>query len=870
MSWDSIYKLSLILSVVDNMTSPMNKMTSNAKGNIGVMESLSGTFDSAVKSGMLMTGAGVEIAQGIMKPVEATFDTKRAISELSSLGVEKLEMMENAAKSFSNTWSGTTKSDFITAAYDIKSGIASLSDEGVASYTEMAGITAIATKSTVETMTSLFATGYGIYKDFYSDLSDEQFATLFSAGISTSVKAFKTNGDEMSAAIESLGASATNAKVPLEEQLSVLGMLQATMAGSEAGTKYNAFLRSAVKGGKSLGLSFVDANNQMLSMPEILDKLHGKFGDTIDAAEKLQLQEAFGDEEAVKLIDLLYNKTGDLQNNILSVYESMGMGASATLKMADAINSSDPAAFDKLSQKAHNVAETIGNIVSPKIVEYGNKISGMLDKVDAWAMKNPELVNTIFMVLLALGAFLITGGMLITTVGMVGRSIISMVTMTKQAHDAFKLLSGGAKILLPHIKSLGTGILSFGKTAVTAATSALTPLIASVWSFTAALLANPVTWIVIGIVALITGLVILYNKCEGFRNIVNSIAGVIQEKLSKAFEIAKKVFSGIAQIASVGLNAARTTVQEKLNNIKNAYVENGGGIRGIAAATVEAYKSYYTAGFTFLDKLTGGSLSKIRDKFSEKLEPIRNIFSNVMSAAGATVQEKLNNIRNAYVENGGGIRGIAAATMEAYKSYYTAGFTFVDNLTGGRLTKIINTFRDKINGIKNVVSNSIQWFKNSGRKIMTTFTEGIRSAINHPVETVRTGLQKIRNMLPFSDAKTGPLSKLTLSGTKVMSTLSSGIKKGENLPAIAVNDSFEKIDLSLKKKEGKVKTEDLSQKAGESKEEKGTSVKSTVIEKLILNVDLKTLKDLKQLLKLLEEVEEYTGSNGDEAEVQPV
>ena len=46
------------------------------------------------------------------------------------------------------------------------------------------------------------------------------------------------------------------------------------------------------------------------------------------------------------------------------------------------------------------------------------------------------------------------------------------------------------------------------------AKGALTPLISSVWSFTAALLANPVTWIVIGIVALIAALVLLYNKCE--------------------------------------------------------------------------------------------------------------------------------------------------------------------------------------------------------------------------------------------------------------------------------------------------------------------------------------------------------------------
>ncbi len=64
-------------------------------------------------------------------------------------------------------WAGTTKSDFISAAYDIKSGIASVTDEGVAQYTELAGVTAKATKSTIGEMTSLFATGYGMHKELH-------------------------------------------------------------------------------------------------------------------------------------------------------------------------------------------------------------------------------------------------------------------------------------------------------------------------------------------------------------------------------------------------------------------------------------------------------------------------------------------------------------------------------------------------------------------------------------------------------------------------------------------------------------------------------------------------------------------------------
>ncbi|MDA6077416.1 phage tail tape measure protein [Edwardsiella anguillarum] len=69
----------------------------------------------------------------------------------------------------------------------------------------------------------------------------------------TAVQMFKTTGDQMSAAFTSLGASATAAGVDVAEQFAVLGQLQATMGGSEAGTKYKAFLAGIGGAQKTLG-----------------------------------------------------------------------------------------------------------------------------------------------------------------------------------------------------------------------------------------------------------------------------------------------------------------------------------------------------------------------------------------------------------------------------------------------------------------------------------------------------------------------------------------------------------------------------------------------------------------------------------------
>lgn len=797
MGFESIYKLSVIMQMVDNLSAPMKSMSSKVDSSLSGLDRLSQGFGSITQTGAAMGGLGQQITEGVMQPITATFDTKQAIGELASMGVQDLDTLSNAATDFSDVWAGTTKPEFLSAAVDIKGGIDSLTEEGIAKYTELSGITAKATGSTIGEMTSLFATGYGIYKDYYDDLSDIQFGEMFSAGLSQAILTFKASGSSMAQSITALGGAATTANVPMEEQLSILGMLQATMSGSEAGTKYRAFIRTAAKAGKELGLSFMDANGQLNSMPEILGTLKAKYGDTLDAIEKQQIQQAFGSDEAVALIDLMYPKIGSLQDNILTMYDAMGQGTSVTTKMADAINSTDPSRYEILKQKIHNVAETIGNTMNPVMDIFMSKGGVLLEKIGKWVEENEGLVRTIMTVALVLGVLLTVVGVATSLIGGIGMIVTRTIGLCGGLSRAIHAIPGGLETL--YIKALyakdglvklGGGILNFGKQAIRAAATALPGLISSVWGFTAALLANPITWIVIGIVALIAGIVLLWNKCEWFRNGIKGIFSFLSSGVSAAVNAAKTAFSGIKETMGNVMTAARDTVKEKLNNIKQAYVDNGGGLKGAAAAAIEGVKGYYTAGFTFVDKLTGGKLSAMTGKFAEG-----------------------------------------------------------------------------INNIKNKIKDAISWFKESGKKVISTFTEGIMSTINKPVEAVKEGLQNIRNMLPFSDAKTGPLSKLTLSGKKVMTTFSSGMEQETALPAEVLTKSFDQMDFTATAPVPTIHKEQTDKSGDGDKSQKID--KRTIIEHLQLNIDLKKIDDLKKLLQLLEEIEDYTNGNGSDTEPTP-
>lgn len=161
---------------------------------VSQMDRFKTSAKSLMKIGGWALGVGTALAGFAALTVKSTTETTKALGEMASLGFIDLQSLEKGAGEFSSQFAGVTKPDFIAAAYDIKSGIASLSDVAVGQFTKIAALTAKATKASVAEMTSLFATGYGIYKDFYGNLSDFEFGEFFSGGIAESVRAFKTTG----------------------------------------------------------------------------------------------------------------------------------------------------------------------------------------------------------------------------------------------------------------------------------------------------------------------------------------------------------------------------------------------------------------------------------------------------------------------------------------------------------------------------------------------------------------------------------------------------------------------------------------------------------------------------------------------------
>ena len=135
------------------------------------------------------------------------------------------------------------------------------------------------------------------------------------------------------------------------------------------------------------------------------------------------------------------------------------------------------------------------------------------------------------------------------------------------------------------------------------------------------------------------------------------------------------------------------------------------------------------------------------------------------------------------------INGALQWVQSMISTFFASGSELWEAFTGGISTAINGpvelvqqSFSAMVSFIQDSITSAVAWIENMGTTFFTSgaalweaFTSGIRSALSGPVKVVQQGLQWIRNLLPFSDAKEGPLSQLTRSGRALMSTLAEGV-----------------------------------------------------------------------------------------------
>lgn len=539
-------------------------------------------------SGVKNMGAG--LIDGL---TERTKEVQKAAGELRSLGMEEIQTVIDEGQALQSKFVGLTSDAFVRAAYDIKSGVSSLTDEGVAAMTASALTTAKATKGVPEEMTSLFATSYGIFKKQFDDMSDADWGDMFGASLAKSVQQFKTDGAKMQAAIESAGAGATNLGASMTEQMALLGMMQQQMAAGEAGTALRAFATNAFKADTAFAklaknsknpvkVRILDESGQLRAMPDILTDLKARYGETLEAAEAAEIKDAFGTDEAMRMINALYGKEEAVRANVAALEDAAGAGAKFTEAMADNIDNYDGAGWELFTQKLDVLKQKLGAGLLPALDAVTPALSSIVEGVASFAAENPELVAGI------------------------GAAVVG--------------LTGFAAVAAPVLFAASSLVAGFGLIK-----GALTGL-------RVAMLANPVLLIIAGIA---TAAYLIYQNWDGIKAWFSDLWGGVKNAASMAWEGIKNVLTNYTPHGLIYQNwdGISAWFSNAWDTVKTAVPIAWEGIK-------IALLNYTPHGLIYQN------WDGISEWFGQKWDQVKTTFTTKWAAIKATVQTWKNDLKS--------------------------------------------------------------------------------------------------------------------------------------------------------------------------------------------------------------------------------
>lgn len=311
-------ELDFTLSLIDNITKPIRQVQS-AVSNFA--------RDSQVAfSKIAIGGAGLAGAFWSIKSIlDPAIEMNDAMMTASLQGIDDgiMSTVSKDALKFASQY-GKSSIDFVNSTTAISKAINNVTQQDLPQLTRITNTTAAALKATSTEATEYMGQMFNQFESQANAVGHVKFAEDLAGKAVYMSKAFGVSMAEVTGLMEGAKNAGTQFGVGIDEQLAVLGELQRTLGGESSGA-YEAFLKTATDSGKKLGLSFVNASGQMLSMPEMLDKLQAKYGKSIEGNLKAQkeIEAAFGDSAVV--VKQLYGNVDILRKNIGFLGSSDGM-----------------------------------------------------------------------------------------------------------------------------------------------------------------------------------------------------------------------------------------------------------------------------------------------------------------------------------------------------------------------------------------------------------------------------------------------------------------------------------------------------------------------------------------------------------------
>ncbi|MEW6104857.1 MAG: tape measure protein [Bacillota bacterium] len=295
----------------------------------------------------------------------------------------------------------------------------------------------------------------------------------------------------------------------------------------------------------------------------------------------------------------------------------------------------------------------------------------------------------------------------------------------------------GARLLWTGIRAVATFVGGLVKSAVAAVSSfvpAISSAAASAWAFASALLANPITWIIAGVLALGAAVYLLWRNWDR-----------VTAALGRAWAKIRELATGLSPVAAKALSVFMPFI-----GIPFLIVRNWGKIKAFFAVL---WRGIVAGASGFVSWVRGlpGWFAGLPGRVGAALSRLRAIVPGFFRNLWASVAE--------------GARGFWA-WVQAMPDWFAGLPGRVATALSGLWTTIVNFFTS-------LPERAAEW----GRNFISSFVEGLKS--NALVKAVTGVADTIKSFLGFgSPTEAGPGRTADLWAPRFVEMFAQGLRKG--------------------------------------------------------------------------------------------
>lgn len=247
-------------------------------------------------------------------------------------------------------------------------------------------------------------------------------------------------------------------------------------------TKGEAATKGQQKAYEALGLEAVSVSKAMQM------DAGGTIVDVLERVKKLSpdrqasiLTQLFGSESVAAIAPML-SQLDVLKTNLKAVADSEKTAGSMAVEFKNRMSGAK-GAMDQATQGIRNTAIAAGTTFLPIIRDVALRVAAASEHLTAFAQAHPGIIKVIgVLVGIVAAGLLVFGALALAVAAVLGPFALLQF-----------VLAGAGAFFAPLLAGLGGAI-------------------ASTWAFTAALLANPITWVVVGVIALAAAAFLIYRN----------------------------------------------------------------------------------------------------------------------------------------------------------------------------------------------------------------------------------------------------------------------------------------------------------------------------------------------------------------------